>query len=411
MNYTKLKNKVNSGLVDFIYIKTIGKQDNTKIKNSYSLKDDKYFILDIDDYKNYDADKILLILQSNSNKKIIILGRTMNLDKFEKLSKSIKDKYYVNPTPKSFVSEFNRLFLDLCLEKWKKIEDLIINLEIKKDNIKGNNEIKKYYAEIKDFVIKNYISLSNQIKYETNEAKNNNYKILEIDDTKQKIAKVFNVNEVYVYIFSWKKVTENAIKLYKKVIERFPNTYFLNCDENYSVNPIDIDSSKVIQLNDDYYYGGQFETVINHIPDGKYLGILTGDVYPDADWFWILQRMTKAFYLGNIGIYAPNVFYTTKTKQGKEVSKNLYEVPNTDCTCWFLHPNVYKKLQDIPIMAISNISWGVDEICISESKKQNKLVVRDYEVLVRQPYLTGYNKTLAILQMNMLHEIYDKLKN
>jgi hypothetical protein len=223
------------------------------------------------------------------------------------------------------------------------------------------------------------------------------------------MAKVFNANDVYVYIFSWNKVSDNAVKLYKKVIERFPNTYFINCDENYSVNPMDIESSKVIQLNNDYYYGGQFETAINHIPEGKYLCVITGDVFTDADWYWILQRMNKAFYLGNIGIYAPNVFYTTQTKQGKEVSKNLYEVPNTDCTCWFLHPDVYKKLQKIPIMAISNISWGVDEICINESKKLNKLVVRDYEVLVRQPYSTGYNKTLAMIQRKMLYEIYDKI--
>lgn len=218
---------------------------------------------------------------------------------------------------------------------------------------------------------------------------------------------MFSIDDIFVYIFSWKKVTSSALDLYKQVHAAFPNVYFINCDETITIR--DISSSHVIQLNDDYYYGGQFEKAIQHCPSGKILGCIVGDVSPDADWSKIASTMLSGLNSNKIGICAPNVDYTWHTARGSHLWDEFYTVPNTDCTCWFIHPTIADKLRKIPYYALSNLGWGIDSIFIKQSLKEKLYVARDYSTLVRQPKGTAYNETKAREQMNILIYIYNQL--
>ena len=42
----------------------------------------------------------------------------------------------------------------------------------------------------------------------------------------------FKYDDFSVYIFNWKKVSENSLKLYKKISPIIKNIKILNCDEN-----------------------------------------------------------------------------------------------------------------------------------------------------------------------------------
>jgi hypothetical protein len=209
--------------------------------------------------------------------------------------------------------------------------------------------------------------------------------------------------EIHTFIFSWKKVTENALKLYEKASSISPTT-FINCDENVRV------VVNNIQLDDSYYYGGQFEAAIKAVPDGAALCCIVGDVSPEASsWLAIYEKAKEALSTGYVGVYAPNVDYTWHTSKGRQVGNTLWEVPNTDCTFWFIDAGVVRALRKIPYRLLSNLGWGIDTVVNKESARQGKLVVRDYSELVRQPEGTAYNKDKANAQMRLLIDYYNSM--
>ena len=211
------------------------------------------------------------------------------------------------------------------------------------------------------------------------------------------------MNNIHTFIFSWKKVTENALKLYEKAAEVCANTTLINCDENVRV------VVNHIQLDDSYYYGGQFETAIKAVPDGGSLCVIVGDVSPEANWSSIFEKADAALATRHVGVYAPNVDYTWHKSRGRQVGYTLWEVPNTDCAFWFIHADVVQALRDVPYRMLSNLGWGIDTVVNKESARQGKLVVRDYSELVRQPEGTAYNKDKAKVQMSLLLAYYDSM--
>jgi hypothetical protein len=212
------------------------------------------------------------------------------------------------------------------------------------------------------------------------------------------------LNDIHVYIFSWKKVTANATALYKAVAPVFPHTTFINCDENVTM-PADIPT---IQRDDSFYYGKQFETAIHHAPADAHVACIVGDVDPVADWSLIATNTVAALTTGRFGIFAPNVDYTWHAARNgtAPILNNIWTVPNTDCTCWFLAPQILHKLRQLPIGTLSNLGWGIDIIAIAESLKQRLLVARDYDTLVRQPRGTAYDEGVARVQMRELIAAY-----
>jgi hypothetical protein len=213
---------------------------------------------------------------------------------------------------------------------------------------------------------------------------------------------MFSKEDIYIYIFSWKKVTDQATRLYHKVSEVCPNTWFINCDENASITDI----TNILQKDDSYYYGGQFETAVKHTPSGKIVGCIVGDVDPDAAWGAILENAVSAFNTGKIGIFAPNVDYTWHTSRKENLWGSLFEVENPDCTAWFIHPNVLSLIREIPYKMVSNLGWGIDTICCEEARRLQLHIARDYSVIVHQPRGTAYNQRLASMQMANLQQLY-----
>jgi hypothetical protein len=216
---------------------------------------------------------------------------------------------------------------------------------------------------------------------------------------------MFTAADICVHIFSWKKVTGNAKALFRAIAPHFPNTTFINCDETAPVTEEDI-APHTLQRDDSYYYGGQFETALKNTPPGKILACVVGDVNPAANWEQIAENAVKALNTGRVGVYAPNVYYTWHTARGNALWDELYEVPNTDCTCWFIHPTVYGILREIPVFAASNLGWGIDTICMKETARQRLLVARDYAVKVEQPQGTNYSTQAAHEQMSRILGLY-----
>jgi hypothetical protein len=220
---------------------------------------------------------------------------------------------------------------------------------------------------------------------------------------------VFTLNDIYIYIFSWKHVTANARALYHSISPHFPQTFFINCDEHTPIT--DISADRVIQRDDSYYYGGQFYTALQHMPPGKILACVVGDVEPHADWAQIARNAVDAFNTEAAGIYAPNVYFTAWTSRGPpiNIAKGLYSVTNTDCTCWFIHPTVVASLSCFNYYKLCNMGWGIDHIFCEETLRSHLVVMRDYRVMVHQPKGTAYDQNLARHGMAFIRRAYEQL--
>ena len=212
-------------------------------------------------------------------------------------------------------------------------------------------------------------------------------------------------NELYVYIFSWHKTTENAIKMYNEIRKYCKNCFLINCDEYFKNNE---NIENIIHLDDSYYFGGQFQTAVRNIPDNMFFCNIVADMDINIDWEKLFNNAIYSFNSHNIGVYSPHDINSVHQSKESQLENDLFNVDNTDCTCWFIHPDIIKRIKNIEYYLISNFGWGIDWIVCFESKKQNLLVIRDYSIQIIQPKSsTGYDKEYASFQMKNLKEYYN----
>lgn len=218
---------------------------------------------------------------------------------------------------------------------------------------------------------------------------------------------MFTVNDISVYIFSWKRVSHQTAELFRAVHAAFPDVTMINCDESHSF-PDDI--QPCLQFDDSFYYGGQFQAAIRNCKPGKIFCCIVGDVKPEGDWVQLSKHTVDAFNSGKVGIFAPNVDFTDHVAKGAHAWNNLYHVPNTDCTCWFIHPSIADYLRPIKFKSLSNLGWGIDTLCIEEANRRGLFTLRDYDVLLLQPKGRGYSNNEAHQQMQKLRLFYEEYK-
>jgi hypothetical protein len=216
---------------------------------------------------------------------------------------------------------------------------------------------------------------------------------------------MYTLNDLSVYIFNWKKVTENSLQLYKKISEIVKDTTLVNCDEHFKPK----NKVKHVQLDDSYYYGSQYDVAIKQVAPGKIFCIVVGDNISKSNFRLIFESAIKTFNNHNVGIYAPNDKRTVHTKKTAHYVDKLFQVPNTDCGFWFIHPAIVDRLRSIDYR-LSNLGWGIDIINIKEAQKQGRLVLRDYSIETDQlDHTCGYNVKEASVGSKVLEEIYSKL--
>lgn len=218
---------------------------------------------------------------------------------------------------------------------------------------------------------------------------------------------MFTQNDISVFIFNWKKTNENVVKLYNNVINHINDVCIINSDENYNFDS----NINCLQLNDNYYYGGQYETAITNVKPDKIFCVIVGDNNYTINFEVLFEHAIDAFNNHNAGIYSPNDLRSPHTSHYDNIpNTNLYEVENTDCGIWFIHPIIVKPLRNIEYFNISNLGWGIDMITIRESRKKNLKVLRDYAIETNQmDNSTNYDSGKADLQMKSLIKLYENM--
>jgi hypothetical protein len=217
---------------------------------------------------------------------------------------------------------------------------------------------------------------------------------------------MFTLDDIYVYILNWKKVSVNGLKLYQNIAPIINNTIMINCDEYMPLT----DDIPHIQLDDSHFYGSQFNHAIKHVKDGAIMCVIVGDNISDNDFEKIFQNALDAYNNFHTGVYSPNDKRTAHQGRNECFNGDLYNVPNTDCGFWFIHPNIVRRLRVLDFTA-SKYGWGSDTVVMAEARKQKLLVLRDYSVETDQlDHSVGYNGERAAAGQQVLEKLYSKLK-
>ena len=217
-----------------------------------------------------------------------------------------------------------------------------------------------------------------------------------------------NIKNIQIFVFSWKKVGENAIKIFNEISEVFKDTWLIDCDENSKLifNPSNYvhNYNNIIHLDDSAYYAKQFDTSLFHSKPNTIVGFVVGDINPGiTDWKKIKNNIDYYFSKYEIGIYAPYEKRTSWQKSmGKVDNTNLYITDNTDCTVWFFSPNIVNIAKKLEVSKHTYYGWGIDIVLCEYSLNKNMLVVVDKDIEVINPDNTGYNKNKANNEINII---------
>jgi hypothetical protein len=190
------------------------------------------------------------------------------------------------------------------------------------------------------------------------------------------------------FIFTWNQFTSNAIDIESK-LTKYGKTTIINSNINEK-------RDGWINLNDGYF-AEQWNTLVSNIkPDVDFIFHIQADVSIN-DFDNLFTRFYQVSSKYDVGIYAPNIDYTYHKYDVTLLNKlesNLYEVPNTDCTCWFINRNV---IDDNMIFDINTnvYGYGADWYYSTQSSLQNKHVLRDYSIKVDHPNYKNYNAEKA----------------
>lgn len=214
---------------------------------------------------------------------------------------------------------------------------------------------------------------------------------------------MYSIDSISVYIFNWKKVTNNSLKLYKKIKKIVDDTTIVNCDET---RPID----GSIQLDDSHYYGSQYDTAIKHVKPDKIFCVIVGDNIHENDFELIFKTALNTFNSHKVGIYSPN----DKRSSHKRILNNyldtLFSVENTDCGFWFINPEIVSKLKHIDY-GVSTYGWMIDVLTIKYCRKHGYLVLRDYSISTDQlDHTCGYNRSKALTCGAELTKLFELVK-
>uniref|UniRef100_A0A6C0JHD7 Glycosyltransferase n=1 Tax=viral metagenome TaxID=1070528 RepID=A0A6C0JHD7_9ZZZZ len=216
---------------------------------------------------------------------------------------------------------------------------------------------------------------------------------------------MFTKEDICVFLFNWKKVTQNSLRLYEKIRPIIKNTTIVNCDESCILDP----TISHIQLDDSHYYGSQYNHAIKHMNKNALLCVIVGDNIVDNDFNAIFENALTAFNTLPIGVFSPRDKRTMHQQKCLHIQNDIFTVNTTDCGFWFIHPLVISALKNMDY-SISKYGWGIDTITIKEANKMNLLCVTDFSIETDQvDHSCGYDTAEAEQHMHVLNSEYLRL--
>lgn len=198
--------------------------------------------------------------------------------------------------------------------------------------------------------------------------------------------------QLHVFLFNWPGTKQRAAELEEKIRPHAPVTVLNSDDSLIERHP------HWHHMGNDAYFTEQWNKA-RTLFQGEILFHLQADGWLD-DFGPVLGECERSMREQNVGVYAPDVDFTDHVfapARLKPVSEGLYEVPQTDCTCWAVTADVLARTPSFD-PAVNKLGWGIDYVNIAAARLMGRRVVRDYRFKVQHPEGRGYGKQAAALQ-------------
>lgn len=195
------------------------------------------------------------------------------------------------------------------------------------------------------------------------------------------------------FICTWRGHEARAVALERKLRPLVPLTV-INSDPSVETSHDDW-----IHLGESAYFAAQWNEIVQRFDADALL-----HVQADADSHDFPAMMARACDLlheTTVGIYEPDVSYTDlrfDRARLRMVEPDLFEVPLTDCTCWFMHGEVVRRFRPFDL-AVNVYGWGVTRVMAALARSCGRICVRDYAFTVQHPQHRGYATQAAVTQM------------
>lgn len=199
------------------------------------------------------------------------------------------------------------------------------------------------------------------------------------------------------FIFCWNEYVNRAFRL-ERELTPFGKTTVINSNVNFNYG-------RWININDGYF-AEQWNTLLANVDDDTdYVFHIQADVDCSTEQLVVIfDRFREAAAQHKIGIYAPDVDYTPCRYDVQELKKiplvsvydlkYLHEVPNTDCSCWFINTDLMER-SPIFDLTVNSMGWGADFYYIAKARLAGYQVSRDYHVRLSHPKKTTYDQGVA----------------
>lgn len=195
--------------------------------------------------------------------------------------------------------------------------------------------------------------------------------------------------KLQAFVFNWKGHEANALAL-ERAIGRWTDVTVINSDAGLSGPRADW-----VHLGESAYFSAQWNKALE-LFEGDVLFHIQADARFD-DFERLFARATSLLGRGDIGIYEPGVDFTAfryDTSRLRAIETQLFEVPFTDTTCWFVGADLLGELPPVDLSA-NRYGWGIAPAVAAVCHLKGKLCVRDYRFRVMHPRGRGYPSQIA----------------
>jgi hypothetical protein len=206
-------------------------------------------------------------------------------------------------------------------------------------------------------------------------------------------------NSVHAFIISWDGMHEKASSIANEIFNLVKNITVIYSNNK---NSKEFGVGNWVRVDNEKFYGPKFKKCLDLYNNGIFLLI-----HADADcsdWKGLIRQCEKMNAINEVGVWAPNTYYTGWATNFVEVVKenqaNISFVMQTDGIVFSLSKCVIERMRKFNYDD-NNLGWGIDWAAISFSYCNNKIVIRDHNVFVAHQQGAGYDKSKALAQMQI----------
>jgi hypothetical protein len=155
-----------------------------------------------------------------------------------------------------------------------------------------------------------------------------------------------------------------------------------------------------VTLNADAYFSEQWNKALELFA-GDALFHIQADAF-SSDLAQMFSKYSSVREKHRIGVFEPHIDHTDQQYNVSGLrclEPNMFEIPFTDSTCWFVHGDIVRHFSPIDL-TVNRYGWGIDVMAAACCRLAGLRCVRDYTFTVTHPRGTGYEAENARKQMH-----------